>query len=369
MTTQAPKKILLTGATGYIGGSVLTTLLNSTVPSLKEAPITLLLRGKDRADAFTTKYGDRVKPILYEGMDDLDRTIEVAAQHDIIINTTMGDHPGSSAALVKGLAQRKKSTDSEPWIIHTSGTSNVGDRPITNPVPIREWDDSKDDVYSFEKELQAKEPYGQRTSELAVVDTGLELGIKTLVIMSPVIYGIGTGLYKKIGASMFFLRGIVSAGSGLVVGKGDGVWNHVHIEDVADLYVLILRKLVENGGAGVPSGKKGIIFSANGDHSRLEQTKDAVEGASKHGLISDTTISHIDLDEGAEKFGPSLGITNVRDNMEAARSFVETAFVSNARTVATVARNLGWKPSKGEDAWKQHDSEDAEVIKKEGKKE
>ncbi|KFY79589.1 hypothetical protein V498_08933 [Pseudogymnoascus sp. VKM F-4517 (FW-2822)] len=150
---------------------------------------------------------------------------------------------------------------------------------------------------------------------------------------------------------MFFLRGIVSAGSGLVVGTGDGVWNHVHIEDVADLYVLILRKLVESGGTGVPSGKKGIIFSANGDHSRLEQTKDAVEGASKHGLISYTTISHIDLDEGAEKFGPSLGITNVRDNMEAARSFVETAFVSNARTVATVARNLGWKPSKGEDAW------------------
>ena len=81
-------------------------------------------------------------------------------------------------------------------------------------------------------------------SELAVVDTGLELEIKTLVIMSPVMYCIGTGLYKKIGASMFFLRGIVSAGSGLVVGKGNGVWNHVHIEDVADLYVLILRKLV-----------------------------------------------------------------------------------------------------------------------------
>jgi uncharacterized protein YbjT (DUF2867 family) len=138
MTTQAPKKILLTGATGYIGGSVLTTLLNSTVPSLKEAHITLLLRGKDRADAFTAKYGDRVKPILYEGKDDLDRTVEVAAQHDIVINTTMGDHPGSSAALVQGLAQRKKSTDSEPWIIHTSGTSNLGDRPITNAMPIRE---------------------------------------------------------------------------------------------------------------------------------------------------------------------------------------------------------------------------------------
>ncbi|KFY96737.1 hypothetical protein V498_02509 [Pseudogymnoascus sp. VKM F-4517 (FW-2822)] len=67
MARQAPKKILLTGATGYIGCSVLTALLNSIVPALKEAPITLLLRGEDRADVFTTKYGDRVKPIIYEG--------------------------------------------------------------------------------------------------------------------------------------------------------------------------------------------------------------------------------------------------------------------------------------------------------------
>ena len=54
-------------------------------------------------------------------------------------------------------------------------------------MPIREWDDSEDDVYSFEKELEANEPYGQRTSELAVVNTGLEPGINTLVIISPVL--------------------------------------------------------------------------------------------------------------------------------------------------------------------------------------
>ena len=126
------------------------------MPSLQEAPITLLLRGKDRADACTAKYGDRVNPIPYEGMDDLARTIEIAAQHNIVINTTMGDHPESSTALVKGLAQRKKSTGAEPWIIHTSGTSNVGDRPITDPVPTRERNDNKDDVYAFEKELEAR---------------------------------------------------------------------------------------------------------------------------------------------------------------------------------------------------------------------
>lgn len=44
-------------------------------------------RGKDRAEAFAVKYGVPMKLVVYEGMDDLDRSIEVAAQRDIVINT------------------------------------------------------------------------------------------------------------------------------------------------------------------------------------------------------------------------------------------------------------------------------------------
>ncbi|KAK6599401.1 nad dependent epimerase dehydratase family protein [Botrytis cinerea] len=313
---QAPKKILLTGATGYIGGTVLAAILNSSAPSLKSACITCLLRGSECAAQLTSAYGDRVKPVLYEDLDDLDRAIEVASQHDI--------------ALVRGLAQRKQSLGCEVWMIHTSGVSNIGDRPISNPMPIHEWDDIKDDVYTFEKKLEDEYAYPQRTAELGVVDTGLQLGVKTLVIMSPIIYGIGT--------------------------------------DLADLYALVAQEIMEGNLESIPSGKKGIIYSSNGQHSWLELTSDLAEVCHKNGLIPEKTITHVDLDEGTALLAPTLGFPDLAIDSSNARAYVETVFASNARTVASVARSLGWKPSRGEEAWKQNFQDDANVLLKAVKK-
>src|SRR5689334_13797973 len=124
-------KILLTGATGFIGGTILTQLLTSSSPELEKPKITCLLRGNDRAAKLTEKYGDRVHPVIYQGLDDLSTTVDIASQHDIVINTTDGYHAASAQALVRGLAQRKKETGRPVWMIHTSGTSNLSDRPIT----------------------------------------------------------------------------------------------------------------------------------------------------------------------------------------------------------------------------------------------
>ena len=148
-----------------------------------------------RVAKLNTVYGKRVNPMLYKDLDDIERTIEIASQHDIIINTTLGYHPASAAALVHGLAKRKQQTGRDVYLVHTSGTSNLADQPITKAYtesdPERVFDDSKDDVYGYEKKRNEQQPYGQRTSELGVIDAGLETGVKTLVIMSPTIYGIG----------------------------------------------------------------------------------------------------------------------------------------------------------------------------------
>jgi hypothetical protein len=67
--------------------------------------------------------------VLYKNLDDLEGATKVAAQHDIVINTAMGYHPASAEALVRGLAQHKAETGRDVWMIHTSGTSNLGDYP------------------------------------------------------------------------------------------------------------------------------------------------------------------------------------------------------------------------------------------------
>ena len=50
-----------------------------------------------------------------------------------------------------------------------------------------------------------------------------------------------------------------------MVGDGKGVWDHVHIADLARLYEIVLLTMID-GGKGLPFGKQGIIFSAAGRH-------------------------------------------------------------------------------------------------------
>ncbi|KAI2624287.1 NAD dependent epimerase/dehydratase family protein [Hypoxylon sp. NC1633] len=359
-STNASPQILLTGATGYIGGSVLTSLLNSPSPVLSAATITCLVRGQDRAVKLTSAYGDRVRPVVYKDLDDIEATVAAAAQHDVVINATLGYHPASAQALLRGLAQRKASTGRDVWMIQTSGTSNLADRPVTRiwveDQEGREFDDATDDVYGYEKDRETDKPYLQRTTELGVVDTGLELGVKTLVIMSPTIFGTGTGLFHNTSIQIpAYTLCVLRHGHAVVVGDGKGVWDHVHMKDLADLYLIMVWQIVEKGGESVPSGKKGIIFSGNGRHSWLEMTQAVAATLHEEGKIAGPQVQSIGVPEAAKVLSLYLGGV---ENEE----YIELGFASNARTVSSVARNLGWKPTRGEDAWKEALRHDVKYV-------
>ncbi|KAK7517212.1 uncharacterized protein IWZ02DRAFT_505972 [Phyllosticta citriasiana] len=111
-TPSSSPKILPSGATGYVGGSVLHRLLNH--PSLTSIlspsnPITLpvLPGGGDRIPKLTATYGPRVKPVATTSLDDVATLTALAAEHDVVINAGTGFHPASAEALMRGLAARK----------------------------------------------------------------------------------------------------------------------------------------------------------------------------------------------------------------------------------------------------------------------
>ncbi|KAI9710248.1 MAG: hypothetical protein M1820_002741 [Bogoriella megaspora] len=336
-------KILLTGATGYIGGSILAQLTSSTsIPF----PITCLVRGDDRVTKLKQTYGDKVNPVLFKDLDDTDRIIEIASSHDLAINTTLGYHPESAASVVHGLAKRKQTTGRDVWVIHTSGTSNLADTPLTHEYPEsnakRVFDDSVDDVYSYEKARNASSPYAQRTAELGVVDAGLQTGVRTLVIMSPTIYGLGTGLFNRTSIQVpGYIAGALAEGQAVVIGDGAGVWDHVHVEDLAVLYELCVRNVVEKGGSDLPYGKKGIIFSENGVHSWKELAQHVADVAFDEGKVESKEVKSVGLQEGAKVLAGG------------SEEIAELGLSSNSRTKGVIARKLGWKPTRGEEAWRE----------------
>ncbi|KAI1800508.1 NAD(P)-binding protein [Daldinia bambusicola] len=348
MASTTSPQILLTGATGFIGGTILDHFINSKSPALSGASISVLLRGEDRAAKITSIYGSRVKPILYKDIDDIDATIAAAAQHDIVINTTLGFHPASIQAVVRGLAQRKAATGRDVWLISTSGNSNFSDAPISKKwvePEGREFDDAKDDIYGYEKDREVREgPYHQRTAELGAIDLAVELGVKAVSINSGTIYGRGTGPFNRTSIQVpVFVRAVLQLKKGIVLGDGKGVWDHVHVEDLADLYLLVVERIIAQGGEGVPTGKKGIIFSGNGRHQWLDVAQGVADAVFAEGLIPSNKLESITLAEGTKYFMDG----------QAPEDLVEKAVVSNSRTVPSVARSLGWKPTRGEEAWKK----------------
>lgn len=359
MTSTTPPQILLTGATGYIGGTILAHLLDSPSPTLSEATITCLVRGPERAANLSSTYGTRVRPVVYKDLDDSEATTAAAAQNDLVINTTLGFHQASAQALLHGLAKRKASTGRDVWMIHTSGTSNLADQPISGAwvekEAAREFDDVKDDTYSYEKQREALHPYAQRSTELGVIDMGLELGVKTLVIMSPTIYGIGTGLFNTTSMQLpAYIRSVLDHGRAVVVAEGKGVWDHVHVEDLAELYQIAVVEMLEKGGKDLPTGKEGIIFSGNGRHSWMEVAQGVADACYEEGKIRERRVESVGLAEGAKLLASFLGQVDEK--------LVELGLSSNSRTVSSVGRKLGWEPTRGEEAWRKGFRDDVKAV-------
>jgi nucleoside-diphosphate-sugar epimerase len=114
--------------------------------------------------------------------------------------------------------------------------------------------------------------YAQRTTDIEVVETGLAQGVKTTIIMSLTIYGVGTGLGNRLSIQVpTIMKASLKSGAVDVVGEGKAEWDFVHIVDLADLYELVIYRVVK--GEEVPSGERGILFSGTGRYSWIEMSR------------------------------------------------------------------------------------------------
>ncbi|RLL95297.1 hypothetical protein CFD26_103992 [Aspergillus turcosus] len=342
------KSVLIVGATGYIGGSILSELLQS--PEAAELSISALIRRPEQA-AKLQSLG--VKPLQFKGLDDLDACRDAASQHDVVINAASASHDRSAKALIQGLSQRQKATGKETYMMHTSGTSILADHPYTGtPQNQKIWSDEKDDVYAMEK--NHPETYGQRVTDVAVVETGLSLGVKTYIVVPPTIYGKGSGYFATLSQQVPILtRFARKRGRAAVVETGAGIWNHVHILDLANFYLLLFRAVREQPN-WLPSGPKAIFFVESGEHTWLQVSQGIADALHKQGLLENNEVESLSVKDAAAAI---LGGNE---------SFLEIALASNSRARADFGRNrLGWKTSRGDEDFLNHFDGEVEAMKEE----
>ncbi|RAR01790.1 nad dependent epimerase dehydratase family protein [Stemphylium lycopersici] len=200
--------------------------------------------------------------------------------------------------------------------------------PISNgfvePTPNRELDDAADDVYAYEKERDALHPAPQRSKELSV---------NMLVIQSPLIYGLGTGLFHTTDLHIpIYEASVPGHGHAVVVGEGSGMRDHVRVQDVAELYKFVLVNVLENGGLRT-------CRPVNRASSSMEN-ETHVDACFEACKITDKKAESVDMAQGAEVLAIAAPFRN--------EMMVELAMCSDARTVASLCKRAGWTPMRGE---------------------
>jgi nucleoside-diphosphate-sugar epimerase len=242
-------KIFMTGASGYIGGTVAASLIKAG------HSVTGLARTEASADRLRA-HG--IEPV--RGELSAHGVVRNAARNaDAVINCADAGDPFVVAAIVEGLAGSGKA------FVHTSGSSVIGDKAVGKFSPKVHHEDTP------------AEPLPEKIQRVAIdraVLASAAHGVRSVVLCPSLIYGQGTGANPDSIQVPNLIRQAVRSGVPRYIGEGENVWSTVHIDDVAGVYLLALQEAragsffyVENGEASLKSIVESIARLLGGRRS------------------------------------------------------------------------------------------------------
>lgn len=282
-------KLFVTGANGFIGGSVAVRLI--------EAGHTVrgLIRDPAKQDA-VARTG--VEPVLGT-LDDVALLTREAEAADAVINAASSDDRAAVETLIAALANSGKT------LIHTSGSSIVGDEALG---------ERSDRIFDEDTQFT---PLPEKAARVAIDRLVLNAdGIRGIVLCNSLIYGTGLGAEPQ-SAQLPRLASLArETGVARHIGRGLNIWSTIHIADVAELFLTALDR--------APAG--GFYFGENGEASFGEMV----------GAIA----TQLDLGP-PEPWDPADAIAKL------GRQTAVFSLGSNSRVRAKRARALGWAPRHG----------------------
>ncbi len=232
--------IFMTGATGYIGGSVAAALIE------KGYAVTGLVRSEERAGQ-AREHG--IEPVI-GSLDEAHVLTESAQAADATIHTADAEHWASADALAAAL------TGTGKRLIHTSGSSIVG-HPDGGQRSEMVFDERTDFT-----------PSPARANRVAIGERVLasaENGVHAIIVCPSLIYGLGSGATRHSMQVPMMIELAKADGIPKYIGPGENIWSNVHIDDLVGLYLLALER--------APAGS--FYFAENGEHS-MRETSDAI---------------------------------------------------------------------------------------------
>jgi nucleoside-diphosphate-sugar epimerase len=282
-------KIFVTGATGYIGGSVATKLTE------RGDQVIGLARSAEAADALKRR---SIEPVAGD-LNAYTPVVEAARRADAVINAANSDNPFVVHALLDGLKGSGKA------LIQTSGSSVVGT-----------YDNGELSERIFDEDTPFT-PEPEKAGRVAIDHAVLRAkDVRGIVIRPTLICGRGIG----VAATSIQLPRLIDLakehGVPGHVGPGLNVWSNVHIADAVDLFLLALDKAQAGS----------LFYAENGEAS----FKAVAQSIGRMLGLGERTQSWT-IGEAVDLLGPGAYLS----------------FGSNSRVRGKRSRALGWTPKQG----------------------
>ncbi|CDO71823.1 hypothetical protein BN946_scf184939.g47 [Trametes cinnabarina] len=349
--SESKLKIFFTGATGYIGGSVLQRLLQH--PKASTFQITTLVRSPQKAKTLNAEFGVEAVVGSYA---ELDKLAELSEQADVVFSCVRvfplrcdgriqagltarhsqwdqadADDLDAVQAFIRGLKARHEKTGKRPILIHTSGTGVLTDHANGKYASDKIYHDSR-----LEEMESLPDTQLHRNVDLTIINADKSGWLYSYIVTPSTIYGIArgplfdSGLANRHSAQIpGLIKASLARGRAGVVGEGKPIWNDVHIEDLAEFYAILFDRVLADP-EGVPHGRTGIYLLENGEHSWYDISKAIGQAMVELGLSSAAEPTSFTDEEMAKVFGS-----------------VENGYQQvgqNSRGRGEQARALGWKP-------------------------
>ncbi|OAK99958.1 NAD(P)-binding protein [Phaeosphaeriaceae sp. SRC1lsM3a] len=310
-------RILITGTTGYVGGTVVGPLVRKH----PEYQVVSLVRTDEQATIARSAF-----PTVETVIGDLDNSTVLeaeAAKADVVLNLASADHIAGVVSLIKGVAQ---SNNKNAVVIHISGTGIMTDMSNGPGNPAsRVYNDTTpsdvQDILSFDMSRI------HRDVEAAVVEAAAKYNVKSAILSPPLIHGIGKGPVSKRSIQIpILIENILQRGAAFQVLEGKNIWNSIHVDNLATAIVVLVEEALKGPESKAAWLPEGYYFAEDAEFQWKDVSVAIAKTAHAKGLLNSDQVDKLTVDE-ATKMHPWAPIL----------------WGGNSRGTGERLKALGWK--------------------------
>ncbi|PWN24345.1 NAD(P)-binding protein, partial [Jaminaea rosea] len=271
----ARQRIVLFGASGFVGGSLLHALVSP--PSSTFASVLAVTSSDAKAaqiEAWGRWIGASLETRVITSEHSWVAATPLAVEADLVIQAATSDDLKLTEAINVGLKQGRRGS-----LIHFSGVQLIESQPVGKYVETRLFND-----LDLEALAAIPESAAHRSIDLSIVDAVTRGELYGSIVCPALVWGTGRGPCKRVSAQFpdLVAKALMNR-SAVYVGEGTNRWTTVHIDDLVDLSMhLVHHHLIDQKSQHPPSAHSTFYFAS---HASSDQDFRSLARAVGEGLF------------------------------------------------------------------------------------